>query len=31
VTLVLGVVYVLVNGIVDVLQAVADPRLREAA
>jgi peptide/nickel transport system permease protein len=31
VTLVLGAVYVLVNGIVDVLQAVADPRLREAA
>jgi peptide/nickel transport system permease protein len=31
VTLVLGAVYVLVNGIVDVLQAVADPRLRESA
>lgn len=31
VTLVLGAVYVVVNGLVDVLQAVADPRLREAA
>lgn len=30
VTLVLGAVYVLVNAVVDVLQAVADPRLREA-
>lgn len=30
VTLVLGAVYVVVNGVVDVLQAVADPRLREA-
>lgn len=31
VTLVLGAVYVVVNGLVDVLQAVADPRLRESA
>lgn len=31
VTLVLGAVYVLVNALVDVLQAVADPRLRDAA
>jgi len=31
VTLVLGAVYVVVNGLVDVLQAVADPRLRDAA
>lgn len=29
VTLVLGVVYVIVNGLVDVSQAVADPRLRK--
>lgn len=31
VTLVLGAVYVVVNGIVDLLQAVADPRLRGPA
>ncbi len=31
VTLVLGGVYVVVNGLVDVLQAVADPRLRDPA
>jgi peptide/nickel transport system permease protein len=30
VTLVLGAVYVVVNGVVDLLQAVADPRLRAA-
>lgn len=30
VTLVLGAAYVIINAIVDVLQAVADPRLREA-
>lgn len=30
VTLVLGAVYVAVNALVDILQAVADPRLREA-
>lgn len=30
VTLVLGAVYVVINALVDVLQAVADPRLREA-
>lgn len=31
VTLVLGAVYVVVNGVVDVLQALADPRLQEPA
>ena len=29
VTLVLGAAYVIINAMVDVLQAVADPRLRE--
>lgn len=31
VTLVLGAVYVVINALVDVLQAVADPRLRESS
>jgi peptide/nickel transport system permease protein len=30
VTLVLGAIYVIINAVVDVLQMVADPRLKEA-